>query len=76
MWGRVFGCNGLRVEWGVAGDSPGLRDRACTGENRTPEGVNYRVARRVAGEALSPKVWLRWAKRSMLPGPKMKVPPS
>jgi hypothetical protein len=30
----------------------------------------------VAGEALSPKVWLRWAKRSMLPGPKMKVPPS
>jgi hypothetical protein len=52
------------------------RDHAGTWESLTPEGVSYRAARRVAGEALSPKVSLRWAKRSRLPGPKMKVPPS
>ena len=60
--------------WGMALASS--RNRGGAGESLTPEGVSYRAARRIWGEALSPKVWLRWAKRSMLPGPKIKVPPS
>jgi len=66
----MCGCNGLRGDW------VGLHNHAWAPKSLTPQGVSYRAARRAVGWALSPKVWLRWAKRSTLPGPKMKVPPS
>jgi hypothetical protein len=81
---RSFICKELRgrqKSGGWAGEPRGLlvglRDHAGALKSLSPEGVSYRrAARRVAGEALSPKVWLRWAKRSTLPGPNIKVPPS
>jgi hypothetical protein len=76
MRGRALIWKGLRSGEERGADWRGWRDCGGTGKSLTPDGVSYRAARRASGEALSPKVLLRWAKRSTLPGPKMKVPPS